>query len=336
MEVGAANTQGLPVSTLEYDAKKLNHDETVKSIIDNVLSSAVVRVHLTATSSSLDAAIRHVRDAAEKVRTTAASAATLRPGSQSHAKTTLKEADAALKAEQAKLDTIKGKLAEWRAKNGAADPADELNAAEDVYDAAVNTGNATSIKTAYDGLIAIKALNTQYTGLQAKVAAETTAVGEAQNTRDQARFALSQTPKSSTPAVNVSPIQEETLVEGRTAGRLSLAAIMLVIAIAAADALFLTRVKFAVPDPDVLLAPVPVPAPPPRPEPVPAYVPEPVTTAVPNRRRYPRRRRERVAASPLDLPNIEVHLLDREGGLRGIQLRNAGGAPATNVQHQQE
>jgi hypothetical protein len=117
--------------------------------------------------------------------------------------------------------------------------------------------------------------------------------------------------------VKVSLVQEETITGNRSAGRLALAAILLVLVIAAADALFLTRVKRPLPLPD---------APPPAP------VPEPASTPVPNRRRYSRRRRERVAASPLDLPNLEVHLLDRDGGLRSMQLRDAAEAQAASAQ----
>ncbi len=97
----------------------------------------------------------------------------------------------------------------------------------------------------------------------------------AQDTVANAQFALDQLPSSS-PAVKVSPVQEETIAEGRPAGRLSLAAIMLVLAIAAADALFLTRVKYAVPLPDV-------PARVPRrlPESLPTLVPEPARASAP-------------------------------------------------------
>jgi hypothetical protein len=133
--------------------------------------------------------------------------------------------------------------------------------------------------------------------------------------------------------VKVSPVQEETITGDRSAGRLALAAIMLVLVIAAADALFLTRVKRPLPLPDAPMpAPVPEPASAPVPEPVVAPVPARATAALSNRRRYSRRRRERVAASPLDLPNLEVHLLDREGGLRSIQLRDAAGTQAANPQ----
>jgi len=58
--------------------------------------------------------------------------------------------------------------------------------------------------------------------------------------------------------------------------------------------------------------------------PAPAVVAPVATTraaARPRLVRGPRRvRRARIAATPLDLPNIQVHLLDRDGGLRAIPL----------------
>jgi hypothetical protein len=131
----------------------------------------------------------------------------------------------------------------------------------------------------------------------------------------------------------VSTVQEETIAGDRPAGRVALAAIILVLVLAAADALFLTRARLPLTLPD---APKSAPANPPAPEPVALPVPQPATAAASNRRRYPRRRRERVAASPLDLPNLEVHLVDREGGLRSIQLRDAAGAQAANAPYPRE
>jgi hypothetical protein len=140
--------------------------------------------------------------------------------------------------------------------------------------------------------------------------------------------------RSSAPrTVKVSTVQEETIAGDRPAGRVALAAIILVLVLAAADALFLTRARLPLTLPD---APKSAPANPPAPEPVALPVPQPATAAASNRRRYPRRRRERVAASPLDLPNLEVHLLDREGGLRSIQLRDAAGAQAANAPYPRE
>jgi hypothetical protein len=248
VQVDRPNAQGLPVTTLEYDAQQVTRPDTVSRIVDSVLRSGVLQAHLSATAPSLDVATRRVRDAAELVRATATAAAA-------------------------------------------------------------------------------------HTGAQA------------------APNKTVDTP----PTVTMSAIQRQTIAAGRSPGRLSLAAIMLVLAIAAADAIFLTRVRVprqlpdatrtparapaperaSAPTPEPASAPTPEPSTVPLSEPVVRPVPQPARAAVPNRRRYPRQRRERVAASPLDLPNIEVHLLDREGGLRSIPLRNAAGQ-ATKAQHQRE
>jgi hypothetical protein len=333
VEAGDLSTQGLPVTTLEYDWGKLLTAESLTRVKESLLNTDVLRVHVTTTASSEKTAIARVRSAVTLLQATVADSLAKRPGPLKRAQAELAAARKALTTERARADTIERQLADWNATNGGgADLAQQVQAAEGVYNDAVTNGNENAIATAKRTLDETKARNTTHNELEAKNLAAESAVASAIRKRDNAKLKLAETPAASAGTVKVSPIQDEQISEGRPASRLSLAAIMLVIAIAAADALFLTRVKFAVPSAD---APVPIPErlPPPQP----AMVPESVHVATPNRRRHPRRRRERVAASPLDLPNIEVHLLDREGGLRAIRLRDAAsGTEATNLQQPQE
>jgi hypothetical protein len=371
VQVGPPNAQGLAVTTLEFDAREVTRPDTVSRVVDSVLGSDVLRAHLTTTASSRETAIRRVRDAVELVRATAA-AASSHPGARADARTALDRADAAVKEKHAQSGRADGDLAEWFARTGNPDPAQQLATSTAVYDAALRNGHAADITATKKARDEASAQYDQYTKLKSKAATAHNDEVSAQDSLEVARANFDKT-SSAPPTVKVSAVQEDRIAEDRPAGRLSLAAIMLVLVIAAADALFLTRVKLPLPLPlphaptraparkrERLPAFVPEPPRAPTPEPARARAPEPVSThtpepsivplpepvllplpepanaAVPNRRRYPRRRRERVAASPLDLPNIEVHLLDREGGLRSIQLRNTAGTQATKAQHQRE
>jgi hypothetical protein len=332
VEAGDLNTQGLPVTTLEYNWGKLLTAESLTRVKESLLNTDVLRVHVTTTASSEKTAIEQVRSAVTLLQATLADSLAKRPGPRRRAAQDLAAATKALRTEQARAGTLEQQLAEFNANYDTTNLAQQVQAAEGVYNDAVKSGNENAIATAKRTLDETKARNATHNELVAKNLAATSAVANAIRKHDNAQSKLAETPAESAGTVKVSPIQDEQIAEGRPASRLSLAAIMLVIAIAAADALFLTRVKFAVPSAD---APVPIPERLPPPEP--AMVPEPVRVATPNRRRHPRRRRERVAASPLDLPNIEVHLLDREGGLRAIRLRDAAaGTEATNLQQPQE
>ncbi len=381
VEVGPPNAQGLAVTTVEFDAQKVTSPDSVSRIVDSVLGSDVLRVHLTTTATSRAAATRRVHDAAELVRVTAA-AASSHPGAREEAKTALDRANAAVAEKHTASVGAERDLAEWFARTGNSDPAHQLAATKAVYVAALGDRSSTAadVRSAKQARDEAKAQYDEYTALKSKVNSAHNDEVSAKDSLEAAQATFDKT-SSAPPAVSVSPVQQETIAEGRPAGRLSLAAIMLVLVIAAADALFLTRVKLGVPLPlpdappraparvpdplrtfDAFVpepahpptrAPAPEPARPrvpepaqamtpepsivPLPEPVVLPLPQPANAAVPNRRRYPRRRRERVAASPLDLPNIEIHLLDREGGLRSIQLRNAAGTQATKkAQHQRE
>src|SRR5207302_125924 len=124
----------------------------------------------------------------------------------------------------------------------------------------------------------------QYQALNAKADTARSDESSAREAVDAAGVNLGQAS-----SVTMSPIQQERIAEGRSPGRLSLAAIMLVLAIAAADAIFLTRVKVPRPLPDATRAPARAPhaLPSLAPEPASAPVPEPARAPVPEPARAP-------------------------------------------------
>jgi hypothetical protein len=338
VDIGAVNGQGLPAAILELNASDVGHPDATQRVIKTVQDSEVLRVQISTTASDRGTANQRVRDAAELVRVTAAQVAPSRPGPLARAQADLDAAEAGLKIARTRLTKAERALTDWKAAKGGLDPATELEAAKQVYNNAIAGGDPNRIKDAQDYLFNANTANTRYSELVADRDAATAGVKRAAEIRDRAFFSFKYTPSAAAGAINVSPIREETLKQNKPASRLSLGAIMLVFAIAAADALFLTRVKFAVPDDDAPAVPVrvPTPVPPPAPAQVPVMT-EPLKRAPASRRRQPRLRRQRIAASPLALPNIEVHLLDREGGLRAVQLRDAGPqSEATNAQQPQE
>lgn len=338
VDVGAVNGQGLPASILELDAADVAQHESLQRLQDSVRNSEVLRVQVSTTASDRETAARRVREAADVVRVIAANDAPSRPGPIARAQADLDAAEAGLKTARARLTKAERALKDWRAAKGGLDPAREVEAAKDVYNSAIQGGDPARIKTAQEYLLNANTANARYRELVGDREAADTGVQRAIELRNRAFYALKYTPGAAPGAIRVSPIREETINQSKPAGRLSLGAIMLVFAIAAADALFLTRVKFAVPDEDAPAVPVraPMPLPPPAPAEVPLRT-EPVKRAPASRRRQPRLRRQRIAASPLALPNIEVHLLDREGGLRAVQLRDAGlQSEATNAQQPRE
>ena len=83
------------------------------------------------------------------------------------------------------------------------------------------------------------------------------ATATAASVRAGAQGAANKKTLDTPPTVTMSAIQQQTIAAGRSPGRLSLAAIMLVLAIAAADAIFLTRVRVPRQLPDAARAPTP-------------------------------------------------------------------------------
>src|SRR3954471_10316742 len=246
VEAGDLNGQGLPVATLQYDARTLLTTEGLERVKESILATDVLRVHITTTASTRDGAIGRVHNAAEFVRRIATDTVGSRPGPRARAETTLDDASATLKDAKKKYATLNNDVAVWHATY-VDDAAANIKAAQDVYDQAGKTGRTNAIATAKRDLDEAKRLNAQINDLVAQQTTAGNAVQSAQRKVDGAKFARNQIPSAAQNAVTVGDVQDEVISEGRSAARLSIAAIMFVIAIAAADALFLTRVKFAVP-----------------------------------------------------------------------------------------
>jgi hypothetical protein len=139
------------------------------------------------------------------------------------------------------------------------------------------------------------------------------------------------------PAVTVLPLASRKVATEQLFWPLATAAILHVIAIVALDALFLTRTRVVLPYEDEPTTDDRAPEPPRREEP--RHPPHERTrtraraSARTRARTRTRTRAPRVAAQPLDLPNIEVHFIGREGGTRGVELRDAPGPPDAPGQH---
>ena len=160
-------------------------------------------------------------------------------------------------------------VARWIARTGNRDPARRLSDAEKSYSSALG-GTAADIANARRARDDASAQNRQYQALNAKADTARSDESSAQEAVDAAGVNLGQAS-----SVTMSPIQQERIAEGRSPGRLSLAAIMLVLAIAAADAIFLTRVKVPRPLPDATRAPARAP------QALPSLAPEPARAPTP-------------------------------------------------------
>ncbi len=187
-------------------------------------------------------------------------------------------------------------------------------------------GNASPAASNYPALVAAR--DTARAGAQSANAAHRRAVDAFNALRTRA-----------TNRTVVSPVSTQTADGPRPFWPVAAAVILQVIAIIAADILFVTRTRW-VPEHErntvrAARKPAPPPPPPPPPQPKAKQPPREDRPAARHRARTrprPRTTSGRVVAKPLDLPNLEVHFIGGEkNGQRAVELRDAPGGPEDGV-----
>jgi hypothetical protein len=331
-------------ATASFDNSTVMRADGVTALIRQISSHPRLDVDVHATADTGAAARKRVRDAADLVHA-AAVAVVPTPGDEVQARADAAATATVVDNERARLQDAQNALAKWRSAKGDADPAQQLGAVNAELAAAVRAGRQADIAALQQQQFELSSAETTYSELQAAVTAAQNGVSTAMRASDDARFRLSGTGAVAKAAVAVGPVTTRQLAAERPFGRLAVGGLLLIFVIIAADTLFLTRTRLVSPyvrettrerhrrhqaerraRAEERAAELPSPKPPPKPKAKPP--PKSKPPAQPKQAQpQAQRRRRRVEAKPLDLPNIEVHLMDKEGGLRAVELRDAAQEP---------
>jgi hypothetical protein len=304
---------------LAFDAADVTRPPAIGQIVDAVNASPSVEVAIHTTSSR-----RRVNEAADVVRATAQVIAPAR------AEAEVAATDGLVRAQRQRLVDAETRLAEWRTAKGYDDPNQEVATLEAELARATSTGaTGAAVGQIQERLFAARSAIAGYTALTA--ARDTAGAGlqSANTSHTRAVAALNDVRTRATANVVISPVTTRTGTGPRPFWPVATAVILQVLAIIAADVLFLTRAKFVPQSDDD-------------------------TTGERHKRkkelrqdrRAPRHgtrtrtrtrtRSGRVEAQPLDLPNLEVHFIGQEGGQRAVELRDVPGGSEDPPPHRPE
>lgn len=348
--IAASNPRGPRAGILEFDAGKVDWPETIARVLKSVRSSQVLTVRVTASSTSRAAARREVQQAAELIRSTSAAVVS---SAQARAQASVAggrkgsvSTSSGVRVSAAREETI----ARTR-------PTGRLMVATLLLVCAIAVADALFITRKGSAQPALAAVIPRPATMPPvpERAPRPLGVPPAPAVTSSPLPGASPGPPSPRAAWKTArrpPMPLPTAMPGAVTPA---ALFSTVPPMAVAPAALLTSAPAVVPldappaaaaaAPTVVAPPAPPvapPEPPAPPSPVPLFpaqrvvapatsvppapaVVAPVATtraaARPRLVRGPRRvRRARIAATPLDLPNIQIHLLDRDGGLRAIPL----------------
>jgi len=348
--IAASNPRAPRSGILEFDVGKVDWPETIARVLKGVRSSQVLAVRVTASSTSRATARREVQQAAELIRSTSAAVVSSAPA-RTQASVVGGRKGAASPSSAVRVSAVREEtIARTR-------PTGRLMLATLLLVCAIAVGDALFITRrggAQPALAAViprpatmppvpervprpvgvPAAPAVSSPLPGPVPTPTRARPGAWKTARRPPMPLpTAMPGAVTPAALFSPVPPMAVAPAAL-----LTSAPAVVPLDAPPAVAAAATTVVAPP----AAPVAPPAPPVPPSPVPLHptprvvapatsVPPPpavvapmATTraaARPRLVRGPRRvRRARIAATPLDLPNIQIHLLDRDGGLRAVPL----------------
>jgi hypothetical protein len=238
--------------TFTFDAAPEARAAAVGSLISLVRENPALNVKVVANARSGRGAIRAARETVDLAQATAQAAVVKRPSASPRAAPNLqsKLGDAELAA--AKLQAAQRRIDEWHRGHGNADPAQQLA----VVDAAL--AHALGATPRDNGLVAqlqeeqaeLASAEIQFSRLLDQHEAADRAAKRAKAAFDRAAELARPANVGAPASVVASEIHEAVVDQARPEGRLAIAAILFIIAISAADVLFLTRKRFAVPHAD--------------------------------------------------------------------------------------
>ena len=238
---------GVPTTTLTLDADSVARPQGMTRLIEEVRTEPLLAVQVRSVARSQMAADSRVRDATALVRATANAVAPTRTDSDAIARTNIMTAAAALGDAQARLRAADRALTEFRRVNGNDDPAATAGALDGSIQDALSRGDlarAQQLQTLRAQQTLVVQQFSQLTAQRYAVAAE---VMRATNAYDAARDRIDNGGDGSVAEVNVTSISDDTLSASRPILRLGFGAALLIAAIVAADALFITRRKLRSP-----------------------------------------------------------------------------------------
>jgi hypothetical protein len=309
--------EGKPL-TLSYEAGRVSRPSSISRISKAATSSRPVVVQLHARSENRRTAETRVRDGVEEVRALATSVVAAASGdARGQLDGEVAGLAAVVAGQQARLTDAESAITRWHADTGVADPAEQLMVLDVALGSAVEDGaSAQTLTELQQRRLEMAAHLGAYTQLTAARDAARAALESADRAHAEALAKLGAVLARAESQVVRTPTVARRVDGTRSPLQLGIAAVLLVAAIVAADVLFLTRVRFALPHA------------------------EESARARRRRRKEERRQRaevrrrtgarrparRRVEAKPLEFPNIEVRVVNRDGG-RGVELRDVPAGP---------
>jgi len=217
LSVGTADTSAPLHILATIDASSAATPDAITKVVDAVQSSdARVGVVVSADASSADTALKQLLAATYLVRASAGAAATTRPGTEVRERADVAAAQRLLDRARAARSAAVHAFDVWRAHHRTANLARDPEAIRLV---ATRDAAGTDVRNASAALV-------------------------------QARAQLNAAPGRDANEMFVGPLEMSTSAGERSPLRLALAAVLLIVAICAADALFLTRTRLKAPHAD--------------------------------------------------------------------------------------
>jgi hypothetical protein len=240
---------GHSAADFTFDAAPEARAGAVGSLIALVRSHPALDVHVVAHAHTQRGAIRAAQETVDLAETTAKAVLVGQTpqGAQQLANLQSKAGDAEIAA--AKLQAAQRAIDDWHRGHGNEDPAQQLA----VVDAALARARAATPQN--DLLVAqlqeqqaqLASAETEFSHLLQKHEAADRAAKRAKAAFDHARTLARPSDARAQADVVASNIREAVVDKARPRGRLALAAIFFIVAIGAADVLFLTRKRLVVP-----------------------------------------------------------------------------------------
>jgi hypothetical protein len=248
VSVGRAQP-GRHAATFTFDAAPEARAAAVGSLIALLRSHPALDVHVVATARTQHGAIRAARQTVDLAQSTAkAELVGQTPrGARQQANLQSKLGDAEMAA--AKLQAAQRRIDEWHRGHGDADPAQQLA----VVDAALARARAATpqddlrIAQLQEQQAELASAETTFSRLLDQHDAADRAAKRTKAAFDRAESLAGTTNAGAQAEVVASDVREAVVDKARPQGRLAIAAILLIVAIGAADVLFLTRKRFVVP-----------------------------------------------------------------------------------------
>jgi hypothetical protein len=236
-------------STFTFDAAPEERAAAIGNLIALVRSTPALDVQVIATARTQRGAIRAAQQTIDLVQATARAELVARAAENgpSWADLASKSGDAQIAA--AKLQAAQRRIDNWHREHGNADPAQQLaevDAALALAQAATPPNGAV-IAQLQARQQELTSAETEFSRLLHQHEAADRAAKRSKAAFDRLQSRAQRAETGAQAAVETSNIQEGLVDTARPEGRLAVAAIFFIVAIAAADILFLTRKRLAVP-----------------------------------------------------------------------------------------